>query len=1127
MIEKILIANRGEIAIRVARTASDMGIRTVGVYSQDDSRSLHTRMTDETVALEGRGARPYLDIGELVRTASATGCDAVHPGYGFLSENADFAAGCIAAGLTFIGPGPDQLRLLGDKAKARKLAQDCAVPVLPGTSGPTTIAGARRLLKSLDRGGAIMLKAIAGGGGRGQRRVERLDALEAAFESCQAEAERAFGDGGLYAEQYLAGARHIEVQIVGDSRGAVSHLWDRECSLQRRRQKIIEIAPAVGVSEPTRENILRAATAMAAKAGYRNLGTFEFLVAVEPAEGERLFFLEANPRLQVEHTVTEEITGKDLVAIQIAIASGRTLEELGLLESDIRPPNGIAVQARVNTETMRADGQTAPASGTLAIYEPPAGPGVRLDGCGYAGYAAGASFDSLLAKVIVHSPSGELADAMRKLHRALAEFRIVGVSTNIDFLGRVLSMPQVQEGRFDTRFIEEHAAALAAPSLVASPQRFFTPSRSPDMAGARIDRSDPLAILRHGRDAVSEPPASTAEPGFHEAPGGTVALRAPLPGTILSIDIAVGEGVFAGAPVLVMDAMKMEHVVVSEETGFVRQLTVQVGDTVHEGAVLAFIEPGDLGSLATTAQVGDDLDFIRPDLQEVHDRQALLTDEGRPGPIVRRRASGQRTARENIDDLCDPGSFVEFGGLAVAARRMRNSVDELIRTTPADGLIMGTARVNGELFDDDRSRCAVLSYDPTVIAGTQGMKGHEKLDRMLELAGKSRMPVVFFTEGGGGRPGDSDKLGVGYNFIRSFSYLGQLSGSAPLIGVNNARCFAGNAFVLGCCDVVIATANSTIGVGGPALVEGAGLGAYRAEEIGPAGVHVANGVIDVLVEDEASAVATAKKYLAYFQGPVGGWTHEDQRKLRALVPENHRRVYDMRKLIAVLADSDSVVELRPRFGVSMITALIRIEGRPMGVIANNPHHVGGAIDSTGADKAARFMQLCNAFDLPIVSLCDTPGYMVGPEAEKTALIRHCARMVVVGSNLTIPTIVIVVRKGYGMGGLAMAGGSFSNCIMAASWPTGEFGGMAVEGFVKLGFRDQLAAIEDPAARQAKYEQMVAQMYEDGKALNAASFYEVDDVIDPKDTRFRITEALRSAPTPPRRDRKKLPWIDTW
>jgi acetyl/propionyl-CoA carboxylase alpha subunit/acetyl-CoA carboxylase carboxyltransferase component len=1120
-LKRLLIANRGEIAGRIARTASDAGIETVAIFSEEDSNSLHTRLADRAVPLKAAGARAYLDIERIVSIASELGCDSIHPGYGFLSESASFAQRCIEAGLNFVGPTPEQLALLGDKARARNLARAAGVPLLPGTTGPATLAEARHILEQISPGGSIMLKAVAGGGGRGIRRVDRLADLDSAFERCRSEATRAFGNGELYVEQFLPHARHVEVQIVGDFQGAVSHLWDRECSLQRHNQKIVEIAPACGIADTVRARLFEAAIAIAHAVDYRGLGTVEFLVDETKPGAEHFFFLEVNPRLQVEHTVTEEVTGLDLVSVQLGIASGRSLAELGILRAEVMKPTGIAVQARVNMETMLPSGGTKPETGTITIYEPPAGPGVRVDGMGYSGYRANASFDSLLAKVIVHARSDELSDAMQKMGRALAEFRIVGVATNLPYLRRIVSMPEVREGRFDTGFLEDESEALVQTGGAMERTRFFEQPR-PDRSA---NKADPLAIINYGvSQAHADGPAKSPEVVI---PEGTAAVRAPLQGTVLVVNVSVGDPVGLGQQMFVLDAMKMEHLVLCAEPGIIHTLVVAENDVVSEGAVLAIVAPQEVNSSEAMLAQSEPVDHIRPGLAEVIERKDALTDEARPEPVERRHKSGQRTARENIADLCDPDSFMEMGGLTVAARRARHSLDELIRNTPADGFIMGTGRVNGTIFPDDRARCAVMSYDPTVMAGTQGFKGHEKLDRILELTHKFRLPIIFFTEGGGGRPGDTDKLGIGYNFIRTFALLGQMSGTAPLVGVNNGRCFGGNAFILGSCDVIIATKNSTIGFGGPAVIEGAGLGSYRAEEVGPASMHVANGVIDVLVDDERAAVAAAKQYLSYFQGPLSDWSAPDQRLLRSIVPENRRRVYSMIKLISILADTGSMLELRPSFGVGMHTALIRVEGRPLGVIANNPNHLGGAVDSAGADKAARFMQLCEAYDLPILALSDTPGNMIGPEAERTALIRHCARMTVIGSNLTVPWMTIVVRKGYGLGGLAMAGGSFSNCILTAAWPTGEFGGMPMEGYVKLGFRDELAAISDIEERKAKYEQMVAEMYDSGKALGAATFFEFDDVIDPVDTRKRIVEALRSAPQAPHRDGKRLRWIDTW
>ena len=604
-------------------------------------------------------------------------------------------------------------------------------------------------------------------------------------------------------------------------------------------------------------------------------------------------------------------------------------------------------------------------------------------------------------------------------------------------------------------------------------------------------------------------------------------MCAPLQGTLVSIDVQEGQLVRSGSCLLVMEAMKMEHVLEASVAGEVTGVTVQVGDTVAEGHPLVFLAEGEVGEVAERAEVEVDLDWIRPDLAEVHERHDLILDARRPDAVARRRKTGQRTARENIEDLCDPDSFIEYAPLVVAAQRRRRDIDDLIRNTPGDGMVAGVGSVNGESFPDAESRCVLASYDYTVLAGTQGLFNHRKKDRVFELAEKNRLPLVLLTEGGGGRPGDTDGSGVAGLDCLAFQLFAELSGWVPLVGINSGYCFAGNAALLGCCDVVIATANSNIGMGGPAMIEGGGLGVFRPEEVGPMEVQVANGVVDIAVEDEEEAVQAAKQYLSYFQGSTPDWTCADQRILRGLIPENRLRIYDVRQVIATLADEGSVLELRQGFGFGMVTALVRIEGRPMGVIANNPTHLAGAIDREGADKASRFMQLCDAFDIPLLFLCDTPGIMVGPESEKTALVRHAARMFVTSASLSVPFFTVVLRKGYGLGAQAMAGGSFRAPFFTISWPTGEFGGMGLEGAVKLGFRKELEAKTDPEERRALYEEMVARMYAHGKAVNMASHFEIDGVIDPLDTRMWITRGLRSAPEPPVRTSKKRPCIDTW
>ena len=1109
----LLIANRGEIAIRIARTAAEMAVETIAIYSEDDAASLHVKKADRALALKGSGPAAYLDGGKILALCREHGVDALHPGYGFLSENAGFARACVEAGVGFIGPSPETLELFGDKARARALAAECGVATLMGTGKATTLDEALAFFRTLPEGRAVMVKAIAGGGGRGMRPATTEAELEQVFAVCASEAQSSFGDGALYVEAFLPRARHIEVQIVGDGT-LVSHLWDRDCSLQRQRQKVVEIAPA-NLPPETREALFEAAITLGRAAGYRGLGTVEFLVG----EDGGFAFIEANPRLQVEHTVTEEVTGLDLVRLQIEIARGRTLAELGLTQAEVPHPRGVAVQARVNLETMTAAGEARPAGGVIAAYEPPSGPGVRVDGFGYAGYRTSTRFDSLLAKVIAHTPTGDRAAALAKARRALMEFRLEGPASNRDFLIRLLAHPAVVRGETHTRLIEEIMSELAE---APEPARLFFETAAPSAnrgPGVRVDALDPLAVLALGK-AEHLPTARD----FAEPTDGSVVVRAPLQGTVIAVSAAVGDHVRAGQVLAVMEAMKMQHEVTAECSGVVRDLLVAENDTVFEGDVLALIEPAEFGheNEGETAEI--DLDEIRPDLAEVLDRQARARDAARPDAVARRRKTGQRTARENVGDLCDPGSFTEYGALVIAARRRRNTVEELIATTPADGMVMGFGQVNGSLFPETEARVAVMAYDYTVLAGTQGAYNHDKLDRMSEQALRWRLPTVFFTEGGGGRPGDTEGGG---GFVRGFEFWGKLSGAVPLVGINSGRCFAGNAAILGCCDVIIATKNSTLGMGGPAMVEGGGLGVFRPEEIGPIDVMQDNGTIDVLVDDEAAGVAAAKQYLSYFQGPVKDWTAADQRLLRRAIPENRLRAYDIREVIRLIADAGTVMELRPRFGRAMITALVRIEGRPVGIIANNPSHLGGAIDSDASDKAARFMQLCEAFDLPIVSLSDTPGNMVGPEAEKTALIRHCSRLFVIGANLTVPLLSIILRKSYGLGAIAMTGGSYQAAMFCVSWPTGEFGGMGLEGSVKLGYRNELAAIADPAARKAKFDEMVAKAYEGGKALARAAYPALDDVIDPADTRRWIMAGLRSLPPVPKRTEKKLRWIDSW
>lgn len=1055
-------------------------------------------MADKIVILGGTGAEAYLNAEEIIEIAKDEGCDAIHPGYGFLSENVTFAERCADEGLVFVGPLPEILSLFGNKAEARALARRCGVPLVPGTIGATTFEEAAAFFRELGHGAAVMIKAIGGGGGRGMRSVRDISQLEEAYTRCQSEARAVFGNSDVYVEQLIFRARHIEVQIVGDG-AQVIHLGERDCTMQRRNQKLIEIAPCPTLSSELRRRLTDAALQMAREVQYKDLGTFEFLIGESLSDDEGYAFLEVNPRLQVEHTVTEEVTGVDLVKTQIAIASGKSLDDLGLAKGEFSP-RGCALQLRINMETMNAEGSVTAETGVLSAYEVPGGKDIRVDGYGYGGYPINPSFDSLLAKLIVYSSSQRYEDVVRKAYRALAEFRIEGVATNIPFLQNLLSRPEVMRNDYYTRFIDEHVSELVS---MSEDHRSY-----------------------HFKETVIAD-AMTIPDNLKAIPPGTVPIRSVMQGQIVNIAVIKGDAVVEGQKLAVIEAMKMEHIIKSDHTGYIFEVCVSLGETVSRGTLLFLIEEAEVAeSVRKAAEEKIDLDAIRPDLAEVIERHALTLDERRPEAVARRRKKNRRTARENIADLCDPDSFIEYGALTYAAQRMRRSVDDLIRNTPADGLITGIGTVNGSLFGDTRSRCMILAYDYTVLSGTQGQMGHKKLDRILRVADTWRLPTVLFAEGGGGRPGDTDTSIVAGLDIPSFSLFGGLSGKIPLVGIVEGPCFAGNACLLGCCDVIIATEHSNIGMGGPVMIEGGGLGVVKMEDIGPTDVQTRNGVVDVSVSDEKEAVAVAKKYLSYFQGVTVNWEVADQRHLRWLIPENRLRVYDVRRVIETLADTGSVLELRPQFGLGMITALIRIEGRPFGVIANDPAHMSGAIEPEGADKAVRFMQLCNAHGLPILSLCDTPGFMVGTEVESRAHVRHCCRMFIVGANLTVPFFFVVIRKGYGLGAQAMASGCFHNPFFTVSWPTGEFGGMGLEGAVRLALRKELAAIKDPKEREETFQLFVAGAYEMGKAMNTAAHLEIDAVIDPAETRRWIIRGLNSVADSPSRSGDRQ-FVDAW
>jgi acetyl/propionyl-CoA carboxylase alpha subunit len=1058
-VTRVLIANRGEVSVRVARTVRELGWQSVAVYAADDADSGHVRAADAAVALADSGPAAYLDTGRFAEIAAEQGCALVHPGWGFASEDPHFAEMCAQRGIAFAGPRPDVLKTFADKAAARALAEEVGVPVLPATAGASPLAEIAEFMDGLGR--PIMIKARYGGGGRGMRLVSSVAELPDAYERCRAEARLATGVDAVYAEALIERARHIEVQVIGDATGEVLALGERDCSVQRRNQKVIEIAPAPGIAEADRAALAEAALALARAVGYDNLGTFEFLL---DADSNRFVFIEANPRLQVEHGVTEMVTGLDLVALQLQIALGMSITELRVAR-DPRP-RGLALEVRINL----ADDMSA--ASEIVAFEPPNGAMIRFDTFVYPGYTPNPRYDRLLAKLIGWDPDGDLSRAAELVERGLDDLTISGPAIDIPLLRGVLGDPAFRSGRFTTRLLDEQLGA------------------APGTSSAESD-------------------------GVH-----TVA--APLTGIVIEVRGAAGATLGAGSVVLVIEALKMHHEIVMPAGGRLEHLAARVGDQIQAGdIVFSFtgIEGAEV-SRGADEQVYDP-DASTPELDEVFALERRGWDEMRPEATARRHAKGHNTIRENLALLCDADSWMEHGALVAP---MQSKWADL---APADGVLSGTASINGALFPG-RSKCVVFAHDETVIAGTHGYHGLDKIQRLAERARQQRLPTVMFAEGGGGRSGEPHHRSLSGLILEGYVEFARLTCAVPVVAVVSRFCFAGNAVLAGVAHTIIATNDASMGMAGPPMIEGAGLGSFAPEEIAPIETLVASGSVDVVVDSDEEAVAMVKKYLGYFQGSVDTWKTNDQRRLRQLVPANTRQVFDMRAVLDTLFDAGSLLELREGFGRACITALARIGGRSVGVVASDPGHLAAAIDADAADKVARFMQLCDAFGVPIISLIDTPGFMVGPDRERAGLVRHTSRMFIAGASLTTQMITVIVRRAYGLGAMGLAGGSMREPSVTIAWPTAELGGEGLEGTVQITDRSALAATKDPSEREALFQRKLAELKADTSPIAHARNFEFDALIDPAKTRDVILQALDASP--PAWHARAAPgrtMVDTW
>ena len=701
--KKILIANRGEIAIRIARTCNDLGIKTVGIFSEDDINSLHLSKMDESFMIDEKGASAYLNIKKIIAIAKQEKVDGIHPGYGFLSENPAFAKAAKQARLKFIGPSEKSLTIFGDKSEAKKLALKLDIPVVRGTQGKTSLKQASTFFKDLKKNSSVVIKAIAGGGGRGMRVVDLESDLKDAMSRASSEAKSAFDSSDLYVEEYLKNYRHVEIQVLGDGKGQATHMHERECSTQRRHQKIIEIAPAPGIKKELKEKMFDASVALIKSSKYEGLATVEFLVNYAKEDYK---FIECNARLQVEHTVTEAVLGLDLVRAQIQIASGKTLKQLKLEQKNIPEPKGFAIQSRVNMEVIDSEGEIKPSGGKFISFDLPSGPGVRSDSYGYSGYETNPAFDSLIAKVITHSPEDNFKQALKRNYRSLCEFKIEGVPTNLDLLKNILSDTKFKNNESHTNFLDQNIKNLLSSGKHTNLSDINRSIKKDVPKRGKIEDLDPLAVLDHGKTGgvFVDQSENILQLENDQLEDGLSSIKAPMQGMIVKFDVKKGDEIWKGKPLLIMEAMKMEHEVLSNISGIVKEIKVQPQDTVFEGHSLMTIELAEVKEKATKKTKEVDLDRIRPDLKEALERKGASHDVNRPEAVKKRYSTGHRTARENIEDLCDKGSFVEYGSVVMAAQRRRRTEEDLIKNTTGDGMVCGLGQVNGDLFGESDSR---------------------------------------------------------------------------------------------------------------------------------------------------------------------------------------------------------------------------------------------------------------------------------------------------------------------------------------------------------------------------------------------------------------------------------------
>ena len=1117
--KRVFISNRGEIAIRIAKSATVLGVESVGVYPAIDALSLHTRGMTEShqigTAEDSVGA--YLNAEALVQTAKASGCDCLHPGYGFLSENAVFAELCAAEGITFIGPPPAALSLFGNKVRARALAESLGIPVVPGSAEPIgSVREAENLANEL--GYPVMLKAAAGGGGRGLRVVERAEQLAEALARCRSEAQAAFGNDSVFIEKLVARPRHIEVQILADSHGNVVHLHERDCSVQLRHQKIVEVAPAPNLDADLREQMLTDAITLVQAAAYVNAGTVEFLVSPETGE---YFFIECNPRIQVEHTVTEQVTGIDLVEAQFHIAAGATLASLGLGDQHaVGAPRGFAVQARV----------VATSTGRLTAYKEPSGVGIRVDACGYLGYAPPPQFDPLLAKLIC--TSGAYAAAIERTLHALDEFHIGGLQTNVHQLRAILSHPPVQAGDARTSLLTE------APEIISG--SFSAAEGSPlallEQQAAKMGKTGVVALS----SVQSFQSSATRMPALEVAEGQET-VECPLESAVAEIRVREGDTVSLGDTLLVVSAMKMETMLTASCAGLVTAMQpLQVGDTVAAGQVVAVVSPSpDRSQLSPHIKSEQPWRSMLEEVRVLQDfaKQRLEPGSDDPG-VVRQRARGKLTCRERILLVLDEGSFREVGSVAGFA-----SYDE-------EGVITGFTPANsvGGWGKIDRRSVIVCADDFTSRGGHADGAIAAKSGYLDRLATEMRAPSLRLLDGssGGGsvaamvpaqkKEGESHAkessgaikagrprvAGGGGSYLPghlgSTMYAEQLS-TIPVVnlllgsvvGIGAAKA------VLGHFSVMVRDIAQLFVAGPPVVAHAMGYDITK-EELGGWHIHCTNGSVDNLAESEQEAMAMTRTFLSYLPSsvyeapPVRVPDASDpidrrEEELATLIARKRTTTFDIRKAIRLMADKDSFFEIGPLWGTDQVTGFVRFNGHPLGVIASDSQHVnGGALTADGCDKLTRHLDLCDLFHIPILNLIDNPGFAVGIEHEIASTIRKGAEWMIAFAQVQVPIFTVLMRRSFGVAGNNYATPR-SRPSVRVVWPAADVGGIPPEGGIEAAYKRQLAEAEDPVALRAELD---ARIESARGPLGPLNKFQMEEMIDPRDTRRCICEWVENA-----------------